>query len=96
MKKFVFLFYGYAEPTEEVRAAWRDWFERVGAGFVDTGNPFGAGREITTGGARDLDSESSPISGYTIVQAASLTDAEKLLDGLPIVDSVRIYEALPM
>jgi len=35
-----------------------------------------------------------PAAGYSIVHAATLEDAERLLEGCPIVDSCRIYETI--
>ena len=96
MKKFIFLYYGHKPPTPEVMDAWRKWFASVGSNFVDGGNPFGAAREITKSGMRDLSDETIPITGYSIVSAESIEAAEKLLEGVPIIDSIRIYEALPM
>lgn len=96
MKKFVFLYHGWGEPTADVMTAWTDWFATIGGNLVDGGNPFGPGREVTKNGTNDLAGESSPITGYSIVNADSMDDAEKLLDGCPILDGVRIYEAVSM
>ena len=96
MKKFIILIYGYEPPTPAVMEAWGNWFAKVGGNFVDSGSPLGAGREITKSGSRDLAGEASPITGYSIVSATNIEEAEKLLEGLPIIDSVRIYEAMSM
>jgi hypothetical protein len=96
MKKFVFLYYGHWQPSPELMEQWGNWFAKIGPHLVDSGNPFGAGREITRDGSADLSSDPQPITGYSIVSAASLDEAEQLLQGLPIVDSVRIYEAVAM
>ena len=96
MKKFIFLYYGYVPLTAEVGEAWGKWFAANGSSFVDTGNPFSGGREVTRSGSRDLSGEASAMTGYSIVSAASFEDAEKLLEGHPYVDAVRIYEAIPM
>jgi hypothetical protein len=99
MKKFVFLYMGQAQteaPTAEGMKAWGDWFASVGEHLVDSGNPFGTGREVTSGGAIDLGAEASSITGYSIVTAADLDAAQKLLDGCPIGTGVRVYEAMPM
>jgi hypothetical protein len=95
MKKFVFLYQGWGEPSPDIMAAWGAWFERVGEHVVDSGNPFGTGREVTPGGARELTDEALPTTGYSILSAADLDAAEKLLDGCPST-SVRIYESMPM
>ena len=96
MKKFIILCYGYEEPTPAVMEAWGNWFASVGSKFVDSGSPLGPGREVTKSGARDLSPDASPITGYSIVSAESIEEAEKLLEGLPIIDSVRVYEAMSM
>lgn len=47
-------------------------------------------------GVSDLSDDVAPITGYSIVSAADLDAAEKLLDGCPMSTGVRIYEAMPM
>ncbi|MGI9648193.1 MAG: hypothetical protein ACR2OI_06705 [Acidimicrobiia bacterium] len=96
MSKFVFLYYGHGEQNQETMDAWMGWFGSISEHLVDSGNPFGPGREVTPTETNDLNGEASPISGYTIVNADSMDDAEKLLAGCPITDSVRVYEAIPM
>jgi hypothetical protein len=96
MKKFLMLSYGYTEPTPDVVAKWMAWFEKVGGSVVDSGNPLGHCREITPTGSRDLTPEMGAAAGYTILSAESMAAAEKLLEGCPIIDSVRLYEALAM
>ena len=96
MKKYVFLYHGFGEPTREVMDAWSTWFAAVGDSMVDSGNPFGPGREVTPTGTKDLTPEMAPAHGYSIVNADSMADAEKLLEGCPIIDSVRVYEAMSM
>lgn len=96
MKKFVFLYYGYEVPTPEMKDAWRNWFSSLGDRIVDSGNPFGAGREITHGGTKELSLDSGAITGYSIINAASIDEAEEIAKGCPIVTSVRVYEAMSM
>jgi hypothetical protein len=96
MKKFLMLAYGYEEPTPDVMQAWGAWFAKVGDRFLDSGSPLGAGLQVTTSGSTDLSGDASPITGYSILSAESLEEAEQLLEGLPIIDSVRLYEARSM
>src|SRR5450759_5935635 len=84
MKKFVFLYQGLGESTADAMRAWGAWFARVGEQMVDSGNPFGAGRQVTPDGVSDLSDDVAPITGYSIVSAADLDAAEKLLDGCPM------------
>jgi hypothetical protein len=96
VKKFVFIYHGYMEPAQDTMDAWMKWFAEIGDSIVDSGNPFGPGREVTPSGRRDLPLDAGAASGYTIVNAESLDAAEKLLANCPIITSVRIYEAIPM
>jgi len=96
MKKFVFLYHGFGEHTQENMDAWGSWFASVGDKMVDPGNPFGMCREVTATGTKELTSENGAASGYSIVNADSFEDAEKLLEGCPIISSVRVYEAMSM
>ena len=97
MKKFVVLTYGFTPPTDDIKQAWGAWFASVGSRLVDPGSPFGRGVELTTDGRTDLDLESPrPLVGYCILNAESLDEAEALVSAMPIIDSVRIYEAHSM
>ena len=96
MKKFVYLYYGWGEPTQETMDAWSGWFASMGDRFVDTGNPFGGGREVTPTGTKELTPEMEPAVGYSIVNAESLDEAEKFLEGCPMINSVRVHEAMSM
>lgn len=91
MKKFVLLHYGFEKPTPEIMAAWGKWFEATKPNMVDMGG-FGAGREISRSGSKELPLGPDSITGYTILTAASLDAAAKLADGNPFVSSIRIYE----
>ncbi|MDH5638726.1 MAG: hypothetical protein OEZ04_09560 [Nitrospinota bacterium] len=43
MKKFVFLFIGFTQPTPEIMQAWMQWIKSVEDKIADMGN--GLGRE---------------------------------------------------
>jgi hypothetical protein len=97
MKKFLVLTYGFTTPTAEVQQAWGSWFASVGPRMVDPGSPFGRGVEITKSDRTDLTLESpSPMVGYCIINAETLEEAEEVVRGMPIIESVRIYEAQSM
>jgi hypothetical protein len=97
VKKFILLHYGFEAPTEEIKQAWGAWFAAVGPRLVDPGSPFGRGLEITKTGRTDLTLDSpAPITGYCILNAESLDEAEALVKDLPLIDGVRIYEAMSM
>jgi hypothetical protein len=97
MKKFLVLTYGFVPPTPEIGRAWGAWFASAGSQLVDPGSPFGRGTELTPTGRTDLTLESpSPLVGYCILNAESLEAAEAIVAEMPIIESVRIYEAQSM
>lgn len=96
MKKFMLLYVGTQEPTDDVMKGWMAWFEVLGDRVVDSGNPFGPGKEVTKSGSKDLPLGDSAIAGYTIINAGSSDEVEKLLKECPIKSSVQVYEAMPM
>jgi len=97
MSKFVFLYKGlWPEPTQEITDAWTSWFTEIGESIVDSGNPLGPGREVSDSQSTDLPLGPQSITGYTIVNADNIDEAEKLLANCPIITSVLIYEAMSM
>ncbi len=96
MKKFVFLYFGFERPTQEIKDAWSNWFASIGDKLVDSGNPFGAGREITHSGSKELPLDNRAITGYSIINAESINEAEEIAKGCPTITSVRVYEAMAM
>jgi len=96
MGKFVFLAYGYEKPTKEIMDAWSKWFASIRDKIVDNGNPFGPGREITSKGTKKLPQDKIAITGYLIINADNIDEAEKIAKRCPIITSVRVYEAMSM
>jgi hypothetical protein len=64
--------------------------------MVDSGNPFGAGREITHTGSEELPLGMESITGYSIINAANIAEAEEIAQGCPIVKSIRVYDTMSM
>jgi len=94
---FVLLYKGGAgmdRPQEEVNAvmeAWGAWYGKVGEAIVDGGNPFGQGMAMTSNGTTD----SSNITGYTIIGADDMAGAQAMVKDHPHLDdggTVEIYE----
>jgi hypothetical protein len=96
MKKFMFLYVGMWTPTQEMKDAWSQWFAANGDKMVDSGSPFGAGLEITHHGTNELTQDTNAVTGYSIINANSLDEAEKIAKDCPIMTSVRVYEAMSM
>ena len=90
MTKFVLLFSGGGMPeTEEeqaaVMAAWGRWYEGMGAGVVDPGNPLGfTPKTISSDGTVSEGVPGVQATGYTIINAASHGAAVEMAKGCPI------------
>ena len=96
MKKFILLTYGYSEPTQEVMEAWGKWFASIGDKMVDPGSPLGSGREISSSGTKELPLGMESLTGYCVINADSLDEAERIAKGCPMITSVRVYETMSM
>jgi hypothetical protein len=94
VKKFVLLHYGFEKPTPDIMAAWGRWFEAMKENIIDMGGHFSRGREISKAGTKDLPLASESITGFTIVSAVSLDDAEKMARSNPFISSIRVYEVM--
>jgi hypothetical protein len=94
VKKFVLLHYGFEKPTPEIMAAWGKWFESMKDRIIDMGGHFRAGREISKAGTKDLTLGLDSITGFTIVSADSIDDAEKIAQSNPYISSIRVYEVM--
>ena len=95
MKKSVCLHFGFVKPTPEIMEAWTAWLESISDKQVDQGG-FSEGREISKSGTRDLPMGMESITGYNIIEAESLADAEELAQANPFISSIRIYEVRSM
>lgn len=109
MKKYILLYLSKTTAEDQmsqnmdpqqgkaVMDAWTKWYEKAGSAIVDPGTPLGKGKNITKEGMGDRKSDAA---GYTIVQAESLSDVEKLVEGHPHLDmpegSVEILECMPI
>ena len=93
MKKFVFLTYGFEKPTPEIMAAWGKWLESIKDNIVDMGHLSG-GREISKAGTKDLPLGLESITGFMIMRADSLDEAEKMAQSNPYISSIRVYELM--
>jgi len=94
VKKFMLLHYGFEKPTPEIMEAWGKWFESIADKTVDNGGLWGAAREISHAGTKDLPLGMESITGYTIINADNLDDAEKIAADNPFIASIRVYEVM--
>ena len=102
MAKFLYLYSGgqmaeTPEAQQKEMEIWTTWFSGLGDSVVDIGNPFAASSTVTATGAGE--GATSKLGGYSIINAESLTEAAKKVDGCPVLNSggsVEVYEAVPM
>ncbi len=94
MKRYMLLHFGFEKPTSEIMAAWGKWFESIADKSVENGGFHGGALEISHSGTRDLPMEMDSITGYSIINAESLDDAEKIAQDNPFIASIRIYEIM--
>jgi hypothetical protein len=64
--------------SEAEEAAWGEWFQRIAPSINDFGHRVGNGRTLGVANGR-----SDVLSGYIVVSAANLDDAETLAAGCP-------------
>jgi len=96
MKKFLFLYCGHTEITQEIMDAWSNWFASIEDKIADGGSPLGPGKEISRTGTNDLPLDTEAISGYSLINAESIEEAEKIAEGCPMITSVKVFEAMSM
>lgn len=89
MAKFILAYHGGGMPeTEEegarMMAAWEAWYTEMGAAVVDPGNPVGQSMTVSKDGVTG-DGGANPLSGYTIVEAATIDAACEMAKGCPMV-----------
>ncbi len=97
MKKFIFLYKGFMQPTPEIGKAWMDWFAEVGDKMIDSGNPMAAGTEIMKDGSvKELEFGLEALTGYSIINAETKEEAIEIAKTNPMITSVTVYELTKM
>src|SRR5215831_19783433 len=108
MKKYLVLYKApagankrMAEATPEQQAegmkAWMDWAKKCGDKLVDLGQPLANAVNISQKGSHPSDTQ---VGGFSILQASSREEAEKLLQGHPHLAwdadcKIELHEAQP-
>ena len=103
MPNFVLVYRGGAmaetpEAQQKAMEAWMGWFGTLGESVVDAGAPFGPSSSIASDGAVS-DGGASALTGYSIIAAGNLAEAQTKTKGCPVLangGSVEIYESLPI
>lgn len=92
MKRFMLLHFGFEKPTPEIMGAWKSWFESIADRSVENGGFHGGAREISHEGTVDLPMQSDSITGYSIINAETIEEAEEIARNNPFIASIRVYE----
>ena len=90
----MFLMFGFEKPTPEIMDAWGKWFDTIADNTVDQGGFHGGAREISHAGTKELPMGMESITGYTIINAENLDEAEQLAQSNPYIASIRLYEIM--
>ena len=110
MKQFIVLYYAPTSAMEQMAdltpeqmqanmAPWMAWMGRCGENLVDAGSPLGGGLNVAADGAAAPSGKN--VTGYSILQAQSMTEAQALLAEHPHFGfgpncEVEIHEAIPI
>lgn len=104
MPKFMLAYHGGGMPEtkeegERQMALWGAWMQGLGAAMVDPGNPVGMSSTLTVDGLTE-GGGANPLSGYTVVEAATLDAAAEMAKGCPILEggkgTIEIAEIIQM
>lgn len=94
MKRFMLLHFGFEKPTPEIMALWGKWFESIADRTEENGGFHGGAREISQSGSKDLPMDRDAITGYSIIKAESLEEAEMIARENPFIKCIRVYEII--
>ena len=92
MKRYMLLHFGFEKPTPELMQAWKFWFGSIADRTLENAGFHGPAREISHDGSRELVMDADCITGYTMINAESIEEAEGIAQGNPYIKSIRIYE----
>ena len=91
MKQFMLMHFGFEKPTDEIMKAWGGWFASITDRQIDQSG-FSGGREISSTGVKDLPWGMESITGYNIIEAEAIDEAEEIAKHCPFIASIRVYE----
>ena len=101
MKRYLLVVYGPKADSEEERAAgmalMAEWYRALGPALVDPGAPFTAAKSVSGNGVGPALGPNA--TGFNVVQAGSLEEAEALAAKCPLLQhgrQINVFETLPM
>ena len=110
MKKFIVIYHTPADAQMETSKMskedqakgmemWMAWAKKCGNKLVDLGAPLMNGQQLIPGGK--VKPSDKNVAGYSVLQAESMDDAKKLLQGHPHLGwnaacSIEVHETMPL
>ncbi|NVK33806.1 MAG: hypothetical protein HWE23_04950 [Rhodobacteraceae bacterium] len=87
MTKFAFIYTGGNPPASKEEgmahmARWQEWAQGLGTAYVFPGMPFSNLTAVSSTGVRN-DLESPKLAGVSVVEAASMEEAQKMAASCP-------------
>ncbi|MEZ5499984.1 MAG: hypothetical protein R3E77_11225 [Steroidobacteraceae bacterium] len=100
MAKYLFVYHGGKAPADAAQAKkvmddWGKWFGSMGAAVIDGGNPVGKSTTVRSDGSIANDGGSNPASGYSLIEAKDVKDAQAKAKACPILKSGGSIEIAP-
>ena len=92
MKKYVLMHIGFETPTQEIMDAWGVWFASIADRSVENVGPFLNGIEIGHAGSKELPMNEEAVTGFSVIEAESLGEAQAVAKDCPFITSIRVYE----
>lgn len=109
MKKFIVLYHapvGFMDAMKNVSSEdakkgmepWMAWAKKCGSGLVDMGTPLANAHKMSKGSHGP---SKSTVAGYSILQAESWDEVNKMLQNHPHIDwmegcEIEVHECLPL
>ena len=110
MKKFIVIYHAPADAMKQTAAmskedqakgmeAWMVWAKKCGDKLVDLGSPLMNGQQLIPGGKSKASDKG--VAGYSVLQAESMEQAKKLLQGHPHLAwnadcSIEVHETMSL
>jgi hypothetical protein len=105
MAKYLFVYHGGGgapsspDEVKRIMDAWGEWFGSMGSAVIDGGNPVGKSSTVKSDGSLVSGGGANPVSGYSLIEAASLEDAHNKAKGCPLLKrggTIEIAQAIDM
>jgi hypothetical protein len=91
MSNYIIAYRGGSKPASQEEGAaqmekWKAWVADLGSAAVNPGTPLSATRIVSSTGVSD-EMDASVLSGFSVVEAASMDDALEMAKNCPFLDT---------